>query len=131
MVEDPAGNNKIDNSLIFELDNTQPTSVSIIINDGDSETGDSSVILSLTATDKNDKEMCFSNDGGNFSDWETYSSTKIWILNDSIGVQIVYFKVRDIAGNFAGIVSDDIEYTFTVTIYEIISSSSHDQIVLN
>lgn len=55
------------------------------------------------------QEMRFSNDGVNWSDWETYNSNKTWDLaSGATGTRTVYAQVRDGSQTFD--TSDDIHY---------------------
>ncbi|OLS12263.1 MAG: NHL repeat-containing protein [Promethearchaeota archaeon CR_4] len=70
-----------------------PTSLSISINDGAAETGTTSVTLTLSATGA--EEMCFSNNGTTYTDWEVYNPSKSWILDEGPGFKTVYFKAKN------------------------------------
>jgi hypothetical protein len=53
--------------------------------------------------------MCFSNDGGAYSGWEAFSTSKSWNLAAFAGVRTVYFKARNSTYE-TGPVSDTITY---------------------
>jgi len=91
-------------------DDTPPSGLSIIINGDATYTNTTTVTLSLSASDDGYgvKEMRFSNDGINWSDWEPYTTTRTWILTSGDGTKYVYFEVKDYAGNIAGPTYDTI-----------------------
>ena len=69
---------------------------SMVINDGGPETNNSTVLLSLSATDPNGvATMQFSNDGINYTAEETYAASKVWTLTPGDGVKTVYVRFRD------------------------------------
>ncbi len=70
-----------------------PSALSIIINSGAAETTSTSVTLTLSATGAT--EMCFSNNGITYTDWEAYGTSKAWVLESSLGPKVVYFKTRN------------------------------------
>ncbi|MFX1242830.1 MAG: right-handed parallel beta-helix repeat-containing protein, partial [Promethearchaeota archaeon] len=90
-------------SLIFQtndtigLDTTHPTGT-IIINSDNAWTSSISVTLTLTYEDTTSGvlEVRYSNDGISWTDWETPSATKAWILTtgDEIS-KVVYYQVKD------------------------------------
>ena len=93
-----------------------PPSGSISINNGDEVTYSTNVILTLFATDGS-KEldesamMTISNDNKDWSDPESYKTTKFWTLSPEEGEKTVYAKFRDATGNWmANPVSDQITY---------------------
>ncbi|MEJ2248623.1 MAG: right-handed parallel beta-helix repeat-containing protein [Candidatus Lokiarchaeota archaeon] len=92
--------------LIFQtsdtigLDTVDPTG-SIIINNDDSWTISTEVMLSLTYNDATSgvNQVRFSNDGNSWSSWESASSSKLWTL--SVGDNLtkpVYYEISDNAG---------------------------------
>ena len=71
-------------------------SCSISINNGATYTKSRSVTLNLSASGgEGNKYMRFNNDGGSWSNWESYNTSKSWTLNDSDGTRTVYFEVKD------------------------------------
>jgi len=71
-------------------------SCSININNGATYTISRSVTLNLSASGgEGNKYMRFNNDGGSWSNWESYNTSKSWTLNDSDGTRTVYFEVKD------------------------------------
>ncbi|HMF32740.1 MAG TPA: 6-bladed beta-propeller [Candidatus Lokiarchaeia archaeon] len=70
-----------------------PSHLSIIINNGATETNTLTVSLSLWAN--NASEMCFSNDGVSWTAWETFSPMKTWSLTGGPGTHTVYFNARN------------------------------------
>lgn len=97
------------NTIIIEP--AGPTSLSISINDGAARTTSLDVTLTLSASDGSGsglRDMCFSNDGTTYSEWETFATSKSWTLLAGDGTKYVYFKVRDNAMNVAGPVYDTI-----------------------
>jgi hypothetical protein len=100
--------NTVHDSII--LDMTAPENLSIKINNGDNITKMLVVNLNLSAVDKLSglNKMTFSSDGVNWSDWENYSNTKMYLLPEGNGQKNIYFIVTDIAGNIAEPVSTSI-----------------------
>jgi hypothetical protein len=84
---------------------TIPPIATIIINNNDIVTYSRNVILTLFATD-DDKElgvdglMTFSNDNQEWSEPEPYTTTKLWTLLPGEGINTVYARFRDAAGNW-------------------------------
>jgi len=101
------------------LDTTFPL-CAISVNDDASYTGSENVILTLVAFDANDCQMRFSNDEALWSDWESCSSSKSWVLAVGDGAKTVYMQVKDAAGNTSecsdDIVLDTIPPTCSVSI---------------
>jgi len=81
------------------LDKTAPTG-SITINDEATYTNTTSVRLTLSATDATSgvAEMCFSNDNTTYTDWQTFTTSKSWTLQEGDGTKTVYVQYRDNAG---------------------------------
>jgi len=97
-VRDTAGNT-VNASDTIVLDTTEPT-CSLSINSGASYTNTRAVTLSITASDANGVEyMRFKNNTFNWTDWETYATTKSWNLTNAEGERTVYVMVKDAAGN--------------------------------
>jgi subtilisin family serine protease len=73
------------------------------INGGAAYTKSPSVKLSLLATDpapgSGVASMRFMNDGGSWSGWMSYATTKSWILKKTNGTRTVYVQYKDKAGN--------------------------------
>lgn len=93
--------------IIFD---TTPPSGSILIENGLAYTKNTSVSLELVATDlvAGVADMHFTNDGVNWSAWESYTNTKRWTLNPGEGSKSVYVEYRDSAGNVSSSYSDTI-----------------------
>jgi hypothetical protein len=90
------------------LDTTPPTG-SIVINNNAAETTVQSVTLTLSASDSNGViEMRFSNDGDNWSDWESYGTTKNWNLTFGLGVKTVFAQFKDAYGLISATYNDTI-----------------------
>lgn len=85
------------------LDTTPPHSLSILINNGASETNNQEVTLSLDAADNISGifHMSFSLDGETWSTWEVFSELKYYTLSDGDGEKTIYLRVMDNAGNIA------------------------------
>src|SRR4030043_1921293 len=62
----------------WDAENVPPTGPSICIEAGALETSSLAVTLTLYAPDA--IEMCFSNNGTTYTDWEMYKTTKAWTL---------------------------------------------------
>ena len=86
----------------------------IVINNGANTTTNVDVSLKLNATSSisginNVSQMMTSNDS-NFLNavWETYSTTKSWVLTAGTGLKTVYVKFRNASGNESNAFNDDI-----------------------
>jgi len=99
---DQAGN-CMEGKLKVMFDHLPPSAVGVTINLGADKTEDRKVSLGITAADAHSGvyQICLSNDGTSYSQWETYSGTKAWELSAGEGVKKVFVKVRDVAGNEA------------------------------
>lgn len=96
------------------VDNTAPTSVTLLINNDDEYTNSTSVTLSIGATDNSTKKMQVRNSGGNWpDDWEDFSNSKDWVLSSTDGTKTVQARVKDVTGNIATAVSDSIKLDTT------------------
>lgn len=97
---DRAGNiaEPVNTSIIID---TRGPTVVLIINDGDDWTSDPALNLRIDAKDNGTgvQEMCFSEDGANFTDWEAYSLTRVYTVSTTLGMKLVYVRVRDGMGN--------------------------------
>jgi hypothetical protein len=93
------------------IDKTPPTGT-VVINNGDTYSIDTSVTLTLRATDDSGSSgirMMISN----FTDfaganWETFASTSAWMLTAGDGPKTVSVKFKDAAGNESTVCSDSI-----------------------
>ena len=107
---DAAGNTAAPVTDTITLDREGPTGVSILIDDGATYATQLAVTLTLTATDAIGPvfEMQFSTDGSNWLSWEPFATERAWTLTDEDGLQTVYARFRDAAGNESTIVNDTI-----------------------
>ncbi|MDF2714663.1 MAG: hypothetical protein K0R28_1588, partial [Paenibacillus sp.] len=83
------------------FDKTAPSGT-LRMNGGAASTGESSVVLSVTASDgsgSGNVRMRFSNDNMVWSPWEAFAVTKAWQLTSGFGIKSVYMELRDEAGN--------------------------------
>jgi hypothetical protein len=105
-VNDKAGNYAIVSDSII-LDTTPPHSLAITIIDMDLDSESQILIFSLHALDNLSgvDQMAFSFGGVIWSDWETFASQRAFILPPNNDLKIIYFKVKDKAGNTANPVS--------------------------
>ena len=96
---DVAGNEETHRFLTgIKLDKTAPTG-SVIINNEDNSTASPSVILALSANDSSGvAQMRFSNNGTDWTSWETYVTSKNWTLSSGDGEKVVYVQFKDTAG---------------------------------
>ena len=90
----------------LRLDSIAPRDLTLTINNDLSVTSSLSTPLALSAVDDTSglNQMCFSNNGLIWSDWEPWNEYKSWDLsssggNSDAGTKTVYFKVKDSAGN--------------------------------
>ena len=102
-VSDKAGNiaKPVSDSII--LDTTPPHSLSIIINDGASNTNSTVVKLKLNAIDDLSwvHQMSFRTDESSWSSWESFNHEKSFTLSPNNGKKTIYFRVKDKVGNIA------------------------------
>jgi len=96
-------------------DTTPPTNTSVVIAAGAGSTDNAVVTLTLAATGAS--QMMISN-ASDFtgSAWETYTTSKAWVLTSGAGIKTVYAKFKDTAGNISTAVSDTIDSTDTTTV---------------
>ena len=112
---DEAGNLSISGDLTFTTlppqDITSPTGT-ILINNGAAYATSTSVMLTLSCTDIESTcaEMQLSNDGNSWNSWETYATTKSWVLTSGDGAKTVYVKYKDNASNISS------DFTDTITL---------------
>jgi hypothetical protein len=102
-LRDKAGNvaEFVTDSII--VDSESPHSLSIQINNGATVTNSTLVSLQIKAVDDISglSQISFSSDGKAWSSWENYSGIKDYSLPELDGAKIVYFRVKDNAGNIA------------------------------
>ena len=110
----PPGNHWVtidySNTITVYIDTTNPIG-SIIINNGDVSTNSKDVTLSLTYSDSMSgvSQVRYSNDGVfDTEPWESPSPNKLWTLSSGCGTKIVWYQIKDNAGNTI-IYQDDIE----------------------
>lgn len=111
--KDAAGNERLGADATFTTaaaSDTTPPSGSITINSGTTATNNTSVSLTLSATDNSGSvaQMQFSNDGTTYSAAEAFATSKTWTLTSGDGTKTVYAKFKDAAGNWSIAVSDTI-----------------------
>ncbi|WP_158301939.1 Ig-like domain-containing protein [Paenibacillus mesophilus] len=83
------------------FDKTAPSGT-LRINGGAASTGETSVVMTVTASDGSGSgniRVRFSNDSVVWSPWETFTGTKVWQLTSGLGRKTVYMELRDKAGN--------------------------------
>jgi len=126
-VQDIAGNiaETVLDSII--LDSAPPYSLSILINDGASETNSINVTLKLSAQDDVSglDEIALSIDGKNWTDWQPFTNELSFSLPPNDGKKTLYFKVKDKAGNIANPISAKIDLTTTSTKHDEPSGKSN------
>jgi len=98
-IKDNAGLISITYSDTIILDTTLPSGF-IAINDGATYTTTTTVTLTLSATDVTSgiAEMRFSNDNTTYTEWQTYTTSKSWTLQEGDGTKTVYVQFKDQAG---------------------------------
>jgi Bacterial Ig-like domain len=111
----------VSNSII--LDTTGPTGISITINNGDPYTNEVNVELTLAATDEWVPMMMLISNEASFAgaNWETFSTTKAWVLPSGDGTKTVYAKFRDAGSNESGSTNDDILLDTIAPTVEVVS----------
>ncbi|MBM4249663.1 MAG: hypothetical protein FJ149_09590 [Euryarchaeota archaeon] len=100
------------------LDRVAPQGLAIVVNGDATYTASAQVSLSLKGYDPDPasglSQMSFSNDAATWGDWTPWSESASWSLvagaggTDSDGTKIVYFQLRDRAGNVGGPAKDSI-----------------------
>ena len=95
----------------FTVVDTDAPSGMVVINGGALTTTSIIVTLSLSATDVTSgvAMISFSNDGNAWSEWQSYATHANWVLLNGDGLQTVYARFRDVAGNVSSPVSSTIE----------------------
>lgn len=90
-------------------DSGAPTG-SIRINNGERYTSNTTVTLTMSASDPDSgvAQMQFSNDGWSWSPWENFTTSRNWSLTGGDGAKTVYVRFRDAAGNESQAYSDTI-----------------------
>ena len=99
---DKAGNIELSsNTTIFRFDNVPPEAINITINNGEYYISNNNVILNLKGRDTGFgiSKMSFSIDNKKWSNWEDFNDTKSYNLQMGDGEKIIYFKIKDLAGN--------------------------------
>jgi len=99
--KDAAGNESSSYSDSIILD-----SGIIVINNGDEYTQFTTVSLSLSYAGAN--QMRLSSDGGSWSDWESYSTSRYWPIGSEDGTKSVYVQYKDGSGVTSPSFSDSI-----------------------
>ncbi len=99
------------NVMNVTVDRTPPNGI-VVINNGNQYTNTHAVNLTLSnvsdGTGSGVYQMCFSNDGITYSNWEPYNSTKSWTLTSGDGTKTVYMKLKDRVGNETSPITDTI-----------------------
>jgi len=108
---DAAGNFRQANVTAY-LDRATPFDVSLTVNGGARSSSKRQVVLGISAADNasGPDQMCFSNDGRNYTEWETFQTVKNWTISSGTGAKKVYVRVRDIAGNEARPILAEVDY---------------------
>ncbi len=90
----------------YWIDSIPPAGVSLKIDNGAAGTSSTDVTLTITASDAHSglADMRFMNDGGSWSPWFRFATSRSWKLTDyggssSLGTRTVVMEVRDRAGN--------------------------------
>ena len=93
-----------------DCDATAPTGT-VKINGGALYTRSPYVKLSLPASDSGSglASMRLMNDGGSWSAWQPYATSKSWTLRNSNGLRSVYVQYKDRAGNLSRVALDGIK----------------------
>ena len=106
---DNAGNISGSYNDTIILDTAAPTG-SILVNGGAAHANSTLVALTLSASDAGSgvAEMRFSNDGGTWTGWESYATSKSWTLAAGDGSKTVYVQYRDNVANVSTSYTDSI-----------------------
>ena len=106
--DDSFGNGRV--NAYQTLASISPVSGTISIDSGDAyiKTTAATLNLSATSTAGTVTDMRFKNDGGTWSTWETYGTTKSWTLASGSGTKRVWVQYRDDLSNLSATGSDTI-----------------------
>ncbi|MHB1355219.1 MAG: kelch repeat-containing protein [Anaerolineae bacterium] len=98
-----------DYNTVTMIDINSPSGT-VVINGGDTNTGDPEVTLTLSASDLSSAvaQMSVSNDGLQWNEWQTFTTTTGWSLTTSDGNKTVYVRFKDSAGNSSSPTTDTI-----------------------
>lgn len=107
----------------------------IVISEGNEYANSRLVRLTLSAADSGSgmgagAQMCFSNDGVNYSNPEPYAIFKDWTLSSGDGNKKVYVKYKDTAGNWSTGYSDTITLKIAGITASIIASPMKGRSIL-
>lgn len=107
---DLAGNAAIQASIAYNKDTVAPSSPTIDIDLGNANTFSTSVTVYLGASGAADMYVTNTLGCSAGGTWEALSGSKPWVLGGTNGVQTVYVKYRDAAGNESACVNDTITH---------------------
>ena len=121
---------------IFQGDATPPSG-SVNINGGATYATSSPVTLALSATDAESgvPTMRFSNDGSNWSTWESFAASKPWSLSPGDGIRTVYVQYMNGDGTpslvyYDSIISDTVQPSGTMIINSGIACTGSANVLL-
>ncbi|NQX61723.1 discoidin domain-containing protein [Paenibacillus qinlingensis] len=97
---DTAGNSSETVVGIINIDTTPP-SVQAKIKGSVQATYSNVVKLEMTGQSTDVRDMQFSDDNENWSEWESFNSFKPYTLPSGAGMKTIYVRVRDAAGNLS------------------------------
>jgi hypothetical protein len=113
--KDTVGNVSSNASDTITLDTVTPAG-SVVIDGGATYAASTSVNLTLSATDDTSgvAQMSFGDNNINWSDWESFATSKVWTLSSGNGIKTVYARFRDLAGNESSPASNTIVLPWSV-----------------
>jgi fibronectin type 3 domain-containing protein len=85
-----------------------PAVYSILINGGETATGSTSVVLTLSAPATTDQMIIARDPSLAGGVWETYAATRTWQIDAPDGIKRIYAGFRDQGGSLSPVVSDSI-----------------------
>ncbi|TLM64755.1 MAG: hypothetical protein FDZ69_11410, partial [Deltaproteobacteria bacterium] len=95
-------------SATIILDTVPPTGF-VLINNGDTLTGNPTVVLMLSAVDINGvTKMRFSENGTTWNAWENYATTRNFTFSGTDGVKTISVQFRDASGKISTTIKDTI-----------------------
>lgn len=113
-VRDGAGNESVSTSDSIHYDNTAPTGT-FAVGSGNPESlsfPETTLYFSISDNSSGVTQRNLWN-GSAWMGWESYTTTKYWMVSPGNGTKVVYAQFRDAAGNVSGTISDSVVLSAT------------------